>query len=90
VQPSSNQSGLYAVALHSAGRKDEAMSALKESLAKHPDDRDTLLALLTFNRDAGAIGTAVEYAERLSRIAPNDRGLADLIQDLRRQAAKSN
>ena len=44
---------VYAVALHSAGRGGEAMTVLKDSLARHPDDRDTLLALISFSRDAG-------------------------------------
>jgi predicted CXXCH cytochrome family protein len=81
---------VYAVASHSAGRISEAMTGLKENLARHPADRDTLLALVTFSRDAGDVGSALEYAERLARIAPNDRNLAGLIQDLRRQAIKPN
>jgi predicted CXXCH cytochrome family protein len=79
---------VYAVASHSAGRTSEAMTGLKENLARHPADRDTLLALVTFSRDAGDVGSALEYAERLARIDPNDRNLAGLIQDLRRQAIK--
>ena len=76
---------VYAVALHSAGRSSEAMTALKESLARHPDDRDTLLALISFSREADDPGTALEYAQRLARIAPSDQSLAKLIQDLRQQ-----
>jgi len=79
---------VYAVALKSAGRKDEAMVVLKDNLTRHPDDRDTLLALVTFNRDAGDIGAALEYAERLVRIAPDDPGLVTLVEDLRRRARK--
>ncbi len=79
---------VYAVALHSAGRSGEAMAALKENLLRHNDDQDTLLALLTFSRDGGDAGSALEYAERLARIAPQDRGLAMLIKQLRRQAEK--
>jgi predicted CXXCH cytochrome family protein len=74
---------VYAVALHSSGRIEESMRILKETLARHPDDRETLLALVTFNRDAGDIGPALEYAEQLSRITPNDRDLARLTDDLR-------
>ena len=74
---------VYAVALHSSGRADEALKILKENLARHPDDRDTLLALVTFSRDAGDIGAALEYAEQLSRITPNDRDLTRLTDDLR-------
>jgi predicted CXXCH cytochrome family protein len=79
---------VYAVALNSKGRADEAMTVLKERLAAHPDDRDILLALVTFNRDAGDLGSALEYAERLNQVAPNDAGLASLIQDLRRRVGK--
>jgi predicted CXXCH cytochrome family protein len=76
---------VYAVALHSSGRIDESMNVLKENLARHPDDRETLLALVTFNRDAGDIGAALEYAEQLSRVTPNDRDLTRLTDDLRRR-----
>jgi len=79
---------VYAVGLHSAGRTADATAVLKESLARHPADHDTLMALITFNRDAGDVGSALDYAERLARIEPTNRDLADLIQDLRRQANK--
>ena len=81
---------VYAVALHSAGRGNEAISILKESLARHPNDRDTLLALINFSRESGEIAGALEYAERLVRIYPDDRDLARLIQELRRQTEKPN
>ena len=61
---------VYAVGLHSAGRAGEAMAALKENLARHPVDRDTLLALISFSRDAGDVSTALEYAEQLAKIDP--------------------
>jgi predicted CXXCH cytochrome family protein len=79
---------VYAVALHSAGRAGEAMTALKESLVRHPEDRDTLLALIGFTRDAGDFGIALEYAERLARIGPGDPSLITLIENLRRQIKK--
>src|SRR5207302_10550502 len=58
---------VYAVALHASGRIEESIRALKQNLVRHPNDRDTLLALLTFNRDAGDIGAALEYGEQLLR-----------------------
>jgi Flp pilus assembly protein TadD len=61
---------VYAVALHLSGRIDEPMKVLKGNLAQHPDDRETLLALATFSRDAGDIGSELGYAEQLSRINP--------------------
>ena len=80
---------VYAVALHSAGHGSEAMTVLKEDLTRHPNDRDTLLALISFSRDAGDPGTALEYAEQLARIAPVDPNISALIQDLRRQVNDS-
>ena len=77
---------VYAVALHSAGRRDEAMSVLKEALDRHPADRDILLALVNYNRDAGDIAGALAYAEQLARLAPDDRALAAVVQELRRRA----
>ena len=79
---------VYAVALHSAGRGSEAMTALKDSLARHHDDRETLLALISFSRDAGDPRTALEYAEQLARIAPTDQTIAGLIETLRQQIKK--
>ncbi len=80
---------VYAVALHSAGRSNEAMTALKDSLARHPDNRDTLLALIGFSREAGDPKTGLEYAAQLARIAPTDQSISKLIEDLQQQVKKS-
>ena len=77
---------VYAVALHSGGRSGDAIEVLKKSLARHPDDRDTLLALIAFNRDAGDIVSALRYAEQLNSLTPDDINLTRLIQDLRNKA----
>ncbi len=76
---------VYAVALNSAGRGDEAMTVLKESLARHPGDRDTLSALVSFSRDARDFQAALGFAERLAVIAPGDISLRALINNLQRQ-----
>jgi tetratricopeptide (TPR) repeat protein len=76
---------VYAVGLHSSGRRSEALALLKKTLAKHPNDRDTLMALISFSRDAGDIPAALEYAERLAGMTPGDRDLLALIENLRRQ-----
>ena len=79
---------VYAVALHSAGRGSEAVTALKDNLARHPNDRDTLSALISFSRESGNIGSALEFAEKLKNVVPDEPGLTGLIQDLRRQVTK--
>jgi hypothetical protein len=64
------------------------MTILRGGLAKPPENRDILQALMSFSRDAGDMRSALDYAERLARTAPDDRDLAGLIQDLRREATK--
>jgi predicted CXXCH cytochrome family protein len=79
---------VYAVGLHSVDRVGEAIAVLKESLARHPNDRDTLQGLMAFSRDSGDMSAALEYAERLARLAPADPNLVGVIEDLRRQVNK--
>ncbi len=62
------------------------MTVLKEILARHPGDRETLLALISFSRDAGDFRTALEYAERLAGVRPGDPDVIALVENLRRQA----
>jgi Flp pilus assembly protein TadD len=81
---------VYAVAFHSAGHGDEATSVLKKALEQHPSDRDILVALINFNRDAGDIASALSYAERLAPLAPNDGTVTALVQTLRDQVKKQN
>jgi len=80
---------VYAVALHSAGRPDDAIAALKASLDRHPDDRDTLLAIIGFSRERGDIASALGYARQLAALTPNDRNLARLIDELEGQINKA-
>jgi len=76
---------VYAVGLHSVGQSQKAMATLKANLARHPSDRATLMALISFNRDAGDLGSALDYAQRLDKLAPGDSRLQALIDALKRQ-----
>jgi tetratricopeptide (TPR) repeat protein len=76
---------VYAVALYSAGRAGDAMTVLKQAVTRNPNDRDILLALVNFSREAGDMTGALEYAERLNRLAPTDPNSARRIEELRRQ-----
>jgi len=76
---------VYAVALHSSGRDGDALMVLENNLLKHPGDRDTLQALISLNRDAGNAGVALDYAQRLASVTPNDRDLAKLIENLKHE-----
>ena len=80
---------VYAVGLHSAGRRDEAVAILKQATARNPSDVDTLRALVNYGNEMGDYGTALEYAERLLKVTPGDRALVGLISRLKAQLAPS-
>jgi Flp pilus assembly protein TadD len=86
-QQQSRYAYVYAIALQSAGRREDAISVLKQNLQRHANDRETLSALINFSREAGDLRTALQYAERLARLIPHDRGLASLVDALRRDTA---
>jgi len=79
---------VYAVGLHSSGRGEDAITVLKENLARHPGNRETLSALIGFSREAGDFSSALDYAERLAKVEPNNSNLTNLIQELRNQVTK--
>ena len=80
---------VYAVALNSAANRDGAIAILKANLARHPNDVDTLVALISFSREAGNLDAALDYAERLRQFVPNDPGVVRLIAELERDRARA-
>ena len=56
----------------SAGPADAALAVLKRNLTRHPDDRGSLLAVVSFSREKGDFVTALESAKQLARAAPDD------------------
>jgi len=60
----------YGVALHSAGRPRDALAHLKESQNAHPGDREILVAITSFGREAGDSVTALQYAEKFIQDCP--------------------
>jgi Tfp pilus assembly protein PilF len=71
---------VYAVALNSAGQGPKAIQALETVLQRHPNDRDSLLALVVFQRDAGNLDAAREYARRLATLEPDNPEVRALLQ----------
>jgi len=76
---------VYAVGLHSAGRREDARAVLKENLRRHPNDRETLSAAIAFSREERDYAAALDYAERLARLVPQDPTLLKLIEELRQR-----
>src|SRR5450432_2206968 len=76
---------IYGVALHSAGRLQEAIGYLKESATAHPGNVDIAMAIAGFSREASDTETALQYAELAAKIAPEDPAIRNMIGELRRQ-----
>ena len=65
----------YAVALADTGRTKEAIAVLENAASKR-GDRDVLLALASYKRDAGDAAGAKAALDRLAAINPGDPALA--------------
>lgn len=74
---------IFGIALHSAGRQQEAIAYLKEILKGHPENRDIVLAIVNFSREAGDTATALQYAEQAAKIAPDDPAVRRIVDELR-------
>jgi predicted CXXCH cytochrome family protein len=74
---------VYAVGLHSSGRRDDAIVVLRNGLQIHPNDRDMLSAALALSREKGDSASQLGYAERLARLMPGNHEIEDLIKQLK-------
>jgi tetratricopeptide (TPR) repeat protein len=63
---------VYAVALQSTGKLGQAIQVLEDAHRRHPGDVDTLVALVTFNRDGGHPKEARKYARELQDLMPDN------------------
>jgi len=63
---------VHAVALHDTGRPREALRELERVMRKHPGDRDVLLALIAYRREAGDAAGADKLLRELAAINPGD------------------
>jgi Flp pilus assembly protein TadD len=77
---------VYAVALNSVGRTEQALSVLKQAQEHNPVNRELLLALVDINHAAGNLAAATTYAKTLTALAPTDAALQKLLSDLTAQS----
>ncbi len=73
---------VYGVALHDTGKAGDALRVLRAAAVRHQTDRDILLALGLYCRDAGLAAEARTYADRLLALDPADAAARDLRQSL--------
>lgn len=70
---------VHAIALHGAGRRDEAIARLERTHAIREADQDVLRALLSLTLESGHLDAARTYARKLHRLRPEDRELEDVL-----------
>jgi len=73
---------VYAVALKETEGVARALEVLRAQLLKHPHNRDLLLALISYSREAGDTAAARGYVETLYRLAPRDPVVRQLQAEL--------
>jgi predicted CXXCH cytochrome family protein len=73
---------VYAVGLHSAGRRGEALSVLRAAEARHPYDLEILGTLVSMIREAGTPRDALPYARKIAEVLPDDPGVQRLVAEL--------
>jgi tetratricopeptide (TPR) repeat protein len=73
---------VYAVGLHSAGKRTEALVVLRAADKRHPYDLETLSALVSMNRDAGKTRDALAYARKIAEVLPDDPGVKRMLAEL--------
>jgi tetratricopeptide (TPR) repeat protein len=66
---------VHAVALHTAGREAAALRELDRALARHPDDRELLMAATTY----GGAESGEKYARRLAERYRGDPAVAQFL-----------
>jgi predicted CXXCH cytochrome family protein len=77
---------VYAVALHDTGRVDDAIAVLTAAHGRRPANRETLAALATYLAEQGHVTRALQYADRLAALDPEDDAARTLVETLRRRA----
>jgi predicted CXXCH cytochrome family protein len=73
---------VYAVAVKETEGVARALEVLRAQLLRQPENRDLLLALMSYSREAGDMPAARDYAERLARLAPKDPQVQKLRAEL--------
>jgi Flp pilus assembly protein TadD len=72
----------YAIGLRGAGQTDAALGALRRAQGRSPGARILLEALVTINRDRGALLEARAWADMLAAAAPGDPAARRLVAEL--------
>jgi tetratricopeptide (TPR) repeat protein len=73
---------VYAVALKESNQLPRSLTVLRRTHERHPQDRDTLVALASFSREQGDRAAALAWARKLVALSPGDREARGLLRAL--------
>ncbi len=73
---------VLAIGLHSTGKTEEAVAVLKAAHERSPAAQPLLVALVTLNRDRGALDEARSWARTLVELSPEDGAARRLLAEL--------
>ena len=86
LEPENAQFSLvYAIALNSSGKTEDALAELKTYHQKHPMNRQILMTLSTIYRDDGNIKKSLFYAEKLLELIPDNIQVQEYIKTLQQE-----
>jgi cytochrome c-type biogenesis protein CcmH/NrfG len=71
------------------GSPDKGRETLSAALSRHPFDRDILMALASYEMEAGDVTGAADHAERLAQLEPEDSETRQFIAAIRAAAARA-
>ena len=73
---------VQAIAVHSAGQRDQALVILRNANKRHPGNLDILGALLSMSRESGDRPAALGYARELAGLLPDNANVKALVAEL--------
>jgi Flp pilus assembly protein TadD len=74
---------VYGIALNSIGEPTKAIAVLEKVHHRNPTDRQSLFTLVSIHREQGNQQLAVNFAEKLVALAPNDPSAQQVLEQLR-------
>ena len=79
---------MYGVALHDAGRRAEATKVIESALARHPYDRELLVAAASYDHEAGNGPRATKRARVLVELDPDDPNTQRFAREMAGEASR--
>ena len=83
AQENSHYSYVYAIAMNSYQRPDEALDILQQAYLLHPEDENILTALISINQDNKHNIEALKYAKKLLALDPDNPSLQNFVEQLK-------